>query len=210
MSVDTVCDMYNANAHAFSRTRHTPWPITRDFLLSLPSGIRVLDLGCGNGRNMFVRNDLVMTGLELSSALCEIARDKGALVLHGTMTSIPFFADTFEVIMAVASYHHLSTDKEREQTIQECVRVLKPDGLVYIHVWAMEQPVSSKRRFTQRDQLVPWKHEDGRVFPRYYRIYRKGDLQEEVERFSLGSLECISMQYQEGNWIGVFRSKKST
>lgn len=201
---------YDVNASAFSRTRNAPWPVTRKFIESLPPAIRVLDVGCGNGRNMFLRDDLVMTGLELSPVLCEIARERGALVLHGSMTDIPFFNNTFEVVMAVASYHHLSSEEDRQKTIQEFVRVLKPDGYAYIHVWAMEQPTRSKRRFTKRDEIVPWKNVDGKVFQRYYRIYREGDLQEEIERLSGGMLQCVSMEYEEGNWIGLFQYKKHT
>jgi tRNA (uracil-5-)-methyltransferase TRM9 len=205
MSIDTVKEFYDVNGEEFSKTRNAPWPITRQFIESLPPAIRVLDVGCGNGRNMFVRDDLVMTGLELSKTLCEIARERGALVLHGSMTDIPFFDNTFDVIMAIASYHHLSTDYDRQQTIYEFMRVLKSNGFVYIHVWAMEQPKRSKRRFTKRDEIVPWVNMDGRMFMRYYRIYKEGDLQEEIERLSSGKLACVSMNYQEGNWIGLFQ-----
>ena len=52
--------VYNEIAHNFSDTRHTPWPRVVDFLRTFSSGSLVLDVGCGNGRYMNTREDLMM------------------------------------------------------------------------------------------------------------------------------------------------------
>ena len=52
--------VYNQIAHNFSDTRHTPWPRVVDFLRTFSPGSFVLDVGCGNGKYMNTRNDLVM------------------------------------------------------------------------------------------------------------------------------------------------------
>lgn len=57
-----VHKVYNDIAHNFSDTRHKPWPRVVDFLRSFPSSSLVLDIGCGNGKYMNVRNDLMMVG----------------------------------------------------------------------------------------------------------------------------------------------------
>ena len=47
-----VFQIYSQIAKHFNNTRHYKWRSVEDFLDSLPHGSFVLDLGCGNGRNM--------------------------------------------------------------------------------------------------------------------------------------------------------------
>ena len=62
-----VHNVYNKIAHNFSHTRYKPWPRVVDFLGSFPSGSLVLDVGCGNGKYMNIRNDLMMVKINLIS-----------------------------------------------------------------------------------------------------------------------------------------------
>jgi alkylated DNA repair protein alkB family protein 8 len=66
--------VYNDIAHNFSDTRHKPWPGVVDFLRSFPSGSLVLDIGCGNGKYMNVRNDLMMVRRCLSLLILVVSR----------------------------------------------------------------------------------------------------------------------------------------
>ncbi len=59
-----VHKVYNEIAHNFSDTRHKPWPRVVEFLRTFPSGSLILDVGCGNGKYMNIRNDLMMVGKE--------------------------------------------------------------------------------------------------------------------------------------------------
>lgn len=58
-----VHKVYNEIAHNFSDTRHKPWPRVVDFLRTFSSGALVLDVGCGNGKYMNTRDDLMMVGI---------------------------------------------------------------------------------------------------------------------------------------------------
>lgn len=44
--------VYENIADHFSDTRYKPWPKVSSFLSSLPAGSVILDVGCGNGKNM--------------------------------------------------------------------------------------------------------------------------------------------------------------
>lgn len=55
-----VHKIYNEIAHNFSDTRHKPWARVVDFLRTFSSGSLILDVGCGNGKYMNTRNDLMM------------------------------------------------------------------------------------------------------------------------------------------------------
>jgi 2-polyprenyl-3-methyl-5-hydroxy-6-metoxy-1,4-benzoquinol methylase len=55
-----VHQVYNKIAHTFSDSRYRPWPHVAEFLRTFTSGSFVLDIGCGNGKYMNLRNDLFM------------------------------------------------------------------------------------------------------------------------------------------------------
>lgn len=195
-----MVDFYDKNAFNFSKTRVNPWPGTIQFLNNIEKNSKVLDVGCGNGRNLFYREDINMTGLEYSKELCKIVENKGGKVINANMTDMPFDNNYFDYIICIASYHHLDNDKDREKAVNEMFRVLKEKGKIFIQVWAMEQPFNSKRKFLKRNQIVPWKNKDGSILNRYYRIYPKGELEIEVKKFN-SDFELLKSFYEEGNWI---------
>ena len=52
--------------------------------------------------------------------------------LHGS-------SSTFDACISIAVIHHLSTTERRANAIREILRIVKPNGLVLIYVWAQEQ-----------------------------------------------------------------------
>jgi SAM-dependent methyltransferase len=205
----TVSNFYKKNAENFSKTRNNPWPATKAFLDSIEENNSVLDIGCGNGRNLFYRSDIDITGLELSEELCEIVRSRGGKVICGNMINLPFEDNSFDFIICIAVYHHLDNDLDRTKALKEIYRVLKPGGRVFIQVWAMEQPLNSRRKFLKRDTLVPWKNKDGTILLRYYHIYPKGELEKEITELSNKknnfNFEIEIVLYEEGNHINILR-----
>lgn len=55
-----VHEVYSSIAHTFSDSRYRPWPHVAAFMNTFTSGSFVLDIGCGNGKYMNLRNDLIM------------------------------------------------------------------------------------------------------------------------------------------------------
>ena len=51
---------YDIHAEDFSKSRFSIWPHVKDFLDKLSPKSKVLDIGCGNGKNMAYRNDIQM------------------------------------------------------------------------------------------------------------------------------------------------------
>ena len=64
-----VVDSYNKIANSFSETRYKAWPSTVRFIQSLPVNSKVLEVGCGNGKNMLVRDDVQIQGCDISNEL---------------------------------------------------------------------------------------------------------------------------------------------
>jgi ubiquinone/menaquinone biosynthesis C-methylase UbiE len=199
---NNIIDIYNEIASEFDLFRTKVWPCVAKFLNSLPSNCNVLDIGCGNGKNFTARNDINMTGIDLTENFVTICKAKGYNVSCASMTQLPFEDNTFDAFIAVASYHHLDNDYDRKQTLNEMYRVLKPNGMGLIVVWAMEQGDRSKFHFTKTDEFVEWRSHTGKVYNRYYHIYREGDLKEEVLRlkpeFIVGDIG-----WQKGNYYTV-------
>jgi len=205
---NNIIDIYNEIASEFNLFRTKVWPCVSRFLNSLPADSNVLDIGCGNGKNFTARNDINMIGIDLTENFVTICKAKGYNVCCASMTSLPFEDNTFDAFIAVASYHHLDNDYDRKRTLDEMYRVLKPNGKGLIVVWAMEQSKLNsfgkeegkmKFHFTKSDEFVEWKSPTGKVYNRYYHIYREGDLKEEVFRlkpeFNVGDVG-----WEKGNY----------
>lgn len=71
-----VKDVYNSIAQHFSHTRYKPWPSVKKFIDSLPEHSLVGDIGCGNGKYIFCREDLNFIGLDIAIRFAEICREK--------------------------------------------------------------------------------------------------------------------------------------
>jgi len=192
-------EIYNEIAESFNKSRYTIWPCVKKFLNIFPPSSILLDVGCGNGKNMLYRPDLNFKGIDFSIKLVEICKNKNLDVIESSMTNIPYQSEYFDGIITIASYHHLSSDFERSQTLDELYRVVKPGGTILIVVWAREQPINSKFYFTKSDELVKW-NSNKKTFYRYYHIYSKGELVQEIKRLKPEFL--IEYEYwEEGNWI---------
>ena len=196
---------YNEIAERFDISRVRIWTCVKKFLDSFSSQSFLLDVGCGNGKNMLYRKDLLFKGIDFSIKLVEICKNKNLDVIESSMTNIPYFDNTFDGIIMIASYHHLSTDTERKSTLDEIYRILKKDGRILIVVWAIEQPNDSKFNFTKSDELVSWTSiKNNKIYYRYYHIYSEGELVKEINKLKPEFI--IEYEYLEkGNWIVCLR-----
>jgi ubiquinone/menaquinone biosynthesis C-methylase UbiE len=52
----SIEQVYNKIAKEFDKTRVSVWSSVKNFLDALPVESTVLDIGCGNGKNMLYRN----------------------------------------------------------------------------------------------------------------------------------------------------------
>ena len=153
---DLVHSFYDTIATHFSHTRHSPWPRVEAYVTSLPSGCRVLDVGCGNGKYMGVNPSLRMIGCDISERLVAICRQKGFEAEVGDCQLLRWPDGEFDCVICVALMHHLSSEERRLQALREMLRVLRVGGELLVTAWAQEQEGDSRRRFDTQDVLVPW------------------------------------------------------
>jgi tRNA (uracil-5-)-methyltransferase TRM9 len=64
-----VQEVYENIATHFSETRYKAWPVVDRFFKDLPSHSVGVDVGCGNGKNMRIREDVTCIGFDLYLSL---------------------------------------------------------------------------------------------------------------------------------------------
>ena len=105
--------------------------------LELPAGARILDAGCGSGRNMveLARRGAV-TGVELSDTSVALARARHAgEVIAGSVTEMPFADDSFDLATCLDVIEHLEDDLA---ALRELRRVVAPAGSLLVTVPAYQ------------------------------------------------------------------------
>ena len=202
-----VLDTYNQIANEFSQTRYNPWPSVKTFIDSLPSKSIVLDAGCGNGKNMNIRDDLNFIGIDTSENLLKICQERGLNVKMSNIKSIPFESNYFDYIVCIAVLHHISTFEDRIQAMNELIRVLKPGGQMMIQVWAREQTLSAQfiPFNDQNDYFVTWtkvkKSGEKEISKRYYHLFPESEVDELL--LKLNGIKIIKKFYEANNWCFI-------
>ncbi len=183
MSLNTdVKTTYNTIADEFSRTRYTVWDAVKVFLDEIKPHTVLADIGCGNGKNMLYRKDIINIGMDICENFVKICREERNLsVTHGSILNIPFDSNIADNTICIAVIHHLKTIEERILAISELIRITKPGGHILIYVWCFEQDTKSKRQFKTQDEMVPFKNRDGDILSyRFYHLYLDGELEKEI------------------------------
>ncbi len=188
---------YDIHAQDFSKSRFRIWPGVKQFLDVLPLNSSVLDIGCGNGKNMnYGSQRHTMIGLEYSKALTEICHTHNLNVVQGSASSLPFKDNSFDAIIMIAVIHHINPT-EHIKVLQEIQRVLKPDGKCLITNWAVEQPINARRQFTKGLNMVEWKGKEADPLPYWVMDY---PLAEEFTNNLPSGLKFMNLEWEAGNF----------
>jgi SAM-dependent methyltransferase len=126
--------------------------------LHLPPGARILDAGCGSGRNMveFARHGVV-TGIELSATSVGLAREREVgEVIEGSVLDMPFDAAAFDLAASLDVIEHLEDDL---RALRELRRVVAPGGALLVTVpayqwlWSGHDEINHHHRRYTRQSL---------------------------------------------------------
>jgi len=105
------------------------------FMDKLParSGLRILDLGCGPGRDMlyFKAKGHLPTGLDGARAFCAMAeKNSGCPVLHQNFLELDLAPASFDGVFANASLFHVP-EQEFVRVLKDLKRALVPRGILF-------------------------------------------------------------------------------
>ena len=135
MSTDPTIEYYDEHALQYETDtlsldmRH----LYATFLDLIPAGGRILDLGCGPGRDAraFARLGFDVTGVDGSAAMVELARRNTSCPIHHmSFDEIPW-RNEFHGIWACASLLHVPADRLPE-TLVRLRGALRADGVLYM------------------------------------------------------------------------------
>jgi SAM-dependent methyltransferase len=124
--------------------------------LGLPAKARILDAGCGSGRNMVELSRFgAVTGIELAEASVSIAAERGAgEVVAGSILEMPFAESSFDFAVSLDVIEHLEDDLA---ALRELRRTIAPGGALLVTVpayqwlWSGHDQINHHhRRYTRR------------------------------------------------------------
>jgi len=204
-----VKEIYTEIAQHFSNKRQNQWDWITRFVQNvnkdkINKSINVLDIGCGNGRNMTEFNSQICSvfGIDNCEEFVKICNDRGLNVIHTDMSQMPFTDNYFHYFLSIASFHHLSTIERRIQTLREINRVARVGAKMLISVWSLKQPENtpqSKKIKGYGDNFVQW-NKYGKIYDRYYYIFKVDEI---TRLFNQTGWKVISHNWEYGNEVFI-------
>ncbi len=202
--------VWNAIANAWEENRKNKISIIEEFLKNKKG--KIIDIGCGSGRNMIQNKNIEYYGIDFSSQ--QIAQTKEyakknkikAKLFTATADKLPKTCKNnfFDAGLFIATLHCIESVEKRKKTLQELYRVLKPNAETLITVWNSED-----KRFNQVNNHGPvylsWK-ENNIPYMRYYYLFKKQELISLIEKTGFTIIKFYPTKYQKDrfakkNWI---------
>jgi len=173
---------YRQCSQQFSDTRSRPWPGWNEVVNRPPfvrpehsrrsTPIRVLDVGCGNGRfGRFLDHHLEIPicylGLDSSPDLVRIARrqlDNCSFrdidirefdILESDLSGI-VEPHGFDVVVVFGVLHHLPGFSSRLSLLKRLESLLCDSGMLALSFWQFEESVAGSNRFVPWSRLTRW------------------------------------------------------
>lgn len=131
----STLDYYNQNADAYvESTIHADMSDAYDrFEKLLPAGAKVLDLGCGSGRDSkhFLEKGYSVSAVDGSNELCKLASQITGIPVRCMRFEELSYSEEFNGIWACASLLHAEKAKMQD-ILGKINQALKPGGVLYV------------------------------------------------------------------------------
>ena len=149
---------------------------------------RVLDLGCGSGRNFFKFSWFkgIIYGVDFSSEMLKFAEQNAkqnninVKLKKSNTWDLGFEDNFFDKIICIAVLHCIENKEKRDKTIKEMYRVLKPEGKIIITAWNKK---AKRWRNKAKETKVSWNlQEVGKKVYRHYYLYDQEEVIKDLEK----------------------------
>ena len=203
----TTQEYYNRNADIFFKetVNLNMEDIYKPFLELVPKGGKILDAGCGSGRDTlyFIEKGYDVVAFDYSEPLVQLASEyTNQEILHMSFEDIDFIEE-FDGIWACASLIHVAK-RDINSAIARLERALKPNGVLYASFKYGDSEGYNKQRFFNNYTKSSFKSlvEDFTSL-KVVHIWRTEDLRDErKDEFWLNTLlKKIEMQKLK-TWAG--------
>ncbi|HIV90695.1 MAG TPA: class I SAM-dependent methyltransferase [Candidatus Eisenbergiella stercoravium] len=130
----TTLTYYNQNARSYTAATQTlDFRLIQDrFLFRMPRSARILDFGCGSGRDTryFLNHGFQVDAVDGSSEMCRIAGEYTGIPIRQMLFQELDTVDTYDGIWACASILHLSR-MELSDVFRRMAVALRKNGMIY-------------------------------------------------------------------------------
>lgn len=164
-----------------------PSPFAIDVKAQISSGCKILEMGCGNGRDtrFFANSGNYVSAFDRSSEAINFCKDEHSDVnadfLSGTLSELEYEANSFDVVYSRFVLHSMSKDEE-VTVLQESFNVLKDGGRIFIECRSVGDPLYRKGDILSHTEKV-----EGH----YRRFIVLDDLIHELERIGFDVISSI-------------------
>ncbi len=147
---------YEMIAADFSATRNRIWPEMEILVKKyVRPGMKVLDVGCGNGRLIEVLPEVEYWGVDASEGLVGEALKHESIKTLKQEGKVNFKVldmlelgklgeKDFDVVFMFASLNHIAGEENRRRVLAEVKKILKPGGMAVVTNWNMWQVGAGK------------------------------------------------------------------
>lgn len=207
MELEYVLKPYSQIADHFDKTREYLWKGIKEFIQSVDDTSLLLDAGCGNGKNMLVKNRGSCIGFDFCESNNQICRRKGLDVSTINIKTIPYRDSVFDHAFSVAVIHHIETIQDRVKAINELVRVTKRGGTIFIQVWSADIPKNKKfikiNNNNDNDYFITWFVNKDHLIKRYYHLFTRDEFT--LLLGQVRDIEILQIEEERGNWCAIIR-----
>jgi len=156
-------------------------PAMKDFIKRTHG--KLLDLGCGSGRNFWRVREQELYGIDFSKEMIKFARENAKKKrIKGEFSvmeadELDFSDNSFEGVLCWTVLHCIESKEKRINVLKEIFRVLKPGGEALISSWGKNSP---RLKNKGKESFVPWTVSDEKKEMRYTYVYDLEELEDDL------------------------------
>jgi SAM-dependent methyltransferase len=182
----------------WNKRRHRRPPLLVEWLQHLPADARLLDLGCGGGKDMgdLAQRGYRVVGVDRTSALLSEGRRRyrSLPLVRADFRDLSFHAMSFDGLWAAASLMHLPKPEAR-RILSDLRKLVCPGGLFAATV-----------TYGLKSRLLT----DGWLPGRYVARWKKDELARAVRQagWIILELRVVTNQERKGRWLNLLAQKQ--
>lgn len=178
----------------YTETKLLQFQLTK-FASMLPKGGKILDAGCGIGRDAkyFSEDGFDVTAIDLSKSMLDEAKKRGVNAVKMDLLSMKFEKESFDGLWCMASFSDIPKE-DAEKALKNFNEILKTNGVIYFAVKEGEgQEIVAKEKYNN--------------LPRFYAYYTQKELTELLRKNGFEIAAESTAQDDKNRWVEVFARK---
>jgi len=170
-----------------------------EFISMVPKEAKVLDVGCGSGRDLHYLMDYKfdVVGIDLSEGIINEAKKrvpKGNFQIMD-MRGMEFEDNTFDGIWCCVTLCNIKRE-DLQRTLKEFKRILKPRGVLYISVKEGEgERVINDEKYNN--------------LPLHFTFYQKDEIENALKKENFNIIKNYASEGEDANWMNIFTKASS-